>query len=65
MKFAEIRASSDPLFPVYGQNSIRIFPYLRYDSAHIREDTDQRKRAFRHISRGERTEVGCYLIRRV
>ena len=41
MKYAEIRASSDPLFPVYGQNRIRIFPYLRYDSVHIRENTDQ------------------------
>ena len=28
MKYAEIRAVFDLYFPVYGQNRIRVFPYL-------------------------------------
>ena len=39
---AEIPAFSDPYFPVYGQNRIRIFPYLDRieDSVQLRENTD-------------------------
>ena len=44
MKYAEIRAFSDPYFPVYGENLIRIFSYLNRigdsGSAQIRENTD-------------------------
>ena len=77
-KYAEIRAFSDPHFPAYGQNCTRIFPYLDrisdpleitekygYDSAHIRENTDQRKPVFRHISHSERIGVECLLLKQV
>ena len=42
VKYAKIRAFSDPYFPQYGQNRIRIFPYLDRirDSVQIRENTD-------------------------
>ena len=60
-----MQAFSDPYFRAYGQNHIRIFPYLDspntgkygYDSAHIREDTDHRKPVLQHISRSERIGV--------
>ena len=55
VKYAKIRAFSNPYFPVNEQNYIRIFPYLDrieesvqntrkygYDSVHIQENTDQR-----------------------
>ena len=39
VKYVEIRTFSCPCFPGYGQNRIRIFPYI-CDSVHIRENTD-------------------------
>ena len=45
VKYVEIRAFSDPCFPVCEQNRIRIFPYLGRtrisDSVQIRENTDK------------------------
>ena len=42
MKYDKIWAFSDSYFPVYGQNHIRIFPYLDRitDSAQIQENMD-------------------------
>ena len=42
MKNAKKRAFSDLLFPIYGQNRIRIFQYLGKfsDSVQIRKNTD-------------------------
>ena len=59
VKYVEARAFCDPYLPVCGQNRIRIFQYLDcpntgkcgYDSVHMRENRDQRKPGFRHISR--------------
>ena len=57
VKYAEIRALSDPYFPVCGQNRFSIFPYLDgirkygYDSVHIQENMDQKKSLFGYISR--------------
>ena len=51
-----------PYFPVFGQNQRWFCPNkgkYGYDSAHIRENMDQRKPIFRHISHSERTGVGC------
>ena len=46
IKYLEMKVFSDPYFPVYGQNRIRI----GYDSVHKRKNTDQRKSSFRDIS---------------
>ena len=52
VKYVEIRAFSDLYFPVCGQNRIFISLYLHRisDSVQIRENTDQRKPLFCHIS---------------
>ena len=44
VKYAKTRAFSDPYFPVY-------------DSVHMRENTDQRKPAFRHSARSDKEEI--------
>ena len=53
MEYAEIQAFPDLHFPVFGQNlgfCLNTGKY-GYDSIHIRENTDQRKAVFPHISR--------------
>ena len=49
VKYAEIRTFSDPYFPVFVQNPIRIFPYL--DRISIYGKIGIRKPVFHHISR--------------
>ena len=61
-----VRAFSDPYFPISAQNRIRISPYpylyipnrrkYGYDYVHIRQNTDHGKPVFRHISHSERTK---------
>ena len=53
LKYAEIRAFSDPYFPLVWQN-LCFCPNAGkygYDSVHIPGNMDQRKHVFRHISR--------------
>ena len=53
VKNAEIRAFCNLYFPVFGQNR-KFCPNTgkyRYDSVHIRENTDSRNPVFGHISR--------------
>ena len=52
--------------PKYRVSLIRIFPHIDrivsmygYDTVHIRENADQRKPVFQHISCSERTGVVC------
>ena len=51
VKYAKIRAYSDPYIPVCDYNYIDCLYAGKcgYDSAYIRKNTDQRNLAFRHI----------------
>ena len=50
-RYVEIRAFSDPFFPVFGQNQrfCRNTRKYGYPSVHKRRNTDHRKPVFRHI----------------
>ena len=67
MKYVEIRASSDPYFPVYRQNRIRIFPYI-VDFVHRRGNMeailhiDSSKQGFSYETQDSVVKPGFQLL---
>ena len=62
MKYTERQAFSDPYFSIYGQNHIRIFPYLDRigDFLQMRESMDTILPTYRKIRIGESPYFGIF-----